>query len=63
MITTRYVESLYTYAYGVVNLAEQDNIRSTFCDYIDYVIGADVLVEDIGRAIWSSTVYRKLANI
>lgn len=51
MITENYIQSLYSFAYSVVNRAEQDNIRSTKCDWFNYKISAEVFHDDICRAL------------
>ena len=51
MTTISYITSLYWFAYSVISLAEQDNVRCTMNDWWEYNIGADVFHDDICRAL------------
>jgi hypothetical protein len=51
MITFNYTVALYSFAYGIVNLAEQDNMRYAYGECLDCNIGTDSFQDDICRAL------------
>ena len=51
MITINYITSLYSFAYSIIGLAAQDNIRYTKNDWYEYKIGVEVFHDDICCAL------------
>ena len=51
MITFDYTTALYRFAYGVVGMAEQDNIRYTYGECLDCNIGIDIFHDNVNRAL------------
>jgi hypothetical protein len=55
MFTEKYIFALYYFAYGVIGLAGQDNIRNTMMNWWEYQIGADVFHDNVCRALSADT--------
>ena len=52
MFSFSYVRALYSFVYGLIGLASQDNIRYTYGFWLDVEVGTEVFHDDICRA-WS----------
>ena len=51
MTTFNYTVALYRFAYGVVSMSEQDNIRYSYGECLDCNIGIDIFHNDVNRAL------------
>lgn len=51
MITFNYTDALYSYAYRLVNLAEQDNIRYALGNWIEDIIDTSEFHDEVSRAL------------
>ena len=60
MITPSYVYALYDFAYGIVSLAEQTNIRCAVYNWENYWACASEVIDEIGRALDVDRSARKL---
>jgi len=60
MITNAYVYALYAFAYSVLNLAEQTNIRCAVYDWEQHSVCASRVINEIGRALNVDRRARKL---
>jgi hypothetical protein len=60
MITASYVYALYDFAYGVVNLAEQTNIRYAVYNWEQHLACASEVIDEIGRSLSVDRTAREL---
>jgi hypothetical protein len=60
MITQSYTCALYRFAYDIIGLAAQDNIRGTMWEWIECLIGFEVFHDNICRAMSVSPGGKKL---
>ncbi len=51
MINFNYTVALYRFAYGVVSMSEQDNIRYSYGECLDCNIGIDIFYNNVNRAL------------
>lgn len=51
MTTFNYTVALYRFAYDVVGMSEQDNIRYSYGECLDCNIGIDTFYDNVNRAL------------
>lgn len=51
MINFNYAVALYRFAYGVVSMSEQFNIRYSYSECLDCNIGIDIFYNNVNRAL------------
>lgn len=51
MITPDYVYALYSYAYSLLGLAEQGNIRYAYGGWLDGLLGLDFFHSELARPL------------
>ena len=51
MTTIHYVFALYSFAYSIINLADQDFIRSSKCEWQGLLIDTNLFHDDICSAL------------
>ena len=63
MITDNYIYQLYSFVYGLIDLADQDFIRNVKCEWYEFLIGSDVFLDDIHLCVAANAYARQVLGV